>query len=151
MNAVISDRPVRCWPVAEWPMHDQAAWARALQPGDLLEEPRAASRWAPKTLETIVNGYGRWLDWLDAQGLFDPAALPEERVSRERVSAYAAELKATVAPFSVATRIQQLGDALRAMAPDGDWGWILRGADRIRAQAASVRDKRARACRRRTA
>lgn len=141
MSASASDRPVRCWPVAEWPARDRAAWVNALRAGDLLDEPRAANRWAPTTLAAIANGYGRWLAWLDASGLVDPAASPEERITREGVSAYAAELKATTAPFSVAARVQQLGDALRAMAPQGDWGWVLRGADRIRAQAAPVRDK----------
>lgn len=122
----------------------QAARLRRAPDDDVspCRPPRLGRGWSwHARRSTIVTGYGRWLDWLDAHGLFDPAALPEARVSRERVSAYAAELKATVAPFSVATRIQQLGDALRAMAPDGDWGWILRGAGRSRSQAACVRDK----------
>jgi integrase/recombinase XerD len=69
---------------------------------------------------------------------------PAARISRERLRAYAAELRATVAPFTVAARIEQVGHALRAMAPAGDWRWVQRAADRLRAQAVSVRDKRGR-------
>jgi integrase/recombinase XerD len=84
------------------------------------------------------------LAWLDANAMLDPAECPERRVTAERVSAYANEMMATTAPFSVQGRIGQLGNALRAMAPHQDWRWVLRGADRIRARATPVRDKRAR-------
>src|SRR5271166_3217644 len=50
----------------------------------------------------------------------------------------------TTASFSVQGRIRQLGNALRAMAPHEDWGWILRGADRLRAKAVPAQDKRPR-------
>lgn len=136
--------PVRCWPVAEWPAQDQAAWTEALRPGDLLDKGGVAERWAAVPVAMVANGYGRWLAWLADNRLFGAAESPEQRVSRERVFAYAAHLKATTAPFSVASRIQQLGDAMRALAPHGDWYWILRGAGRIRAQASSIRDKLAR-------
>ena len=136
--------PNRCWPVREWPVQDQAAWAAAFEPGDALEPGGIAARWAPTTCCMIENGYGRWLAWLAASNLFDPDELPAQRVTEARVAAYAAKLGDTTAPFSVQSRVRQLGSALRAMVPHGDWRWILRGADRIRARAVPVRDKRAR-------
>ncbi len=134
----------RCWPIAKWPAQDQAAWTAALQPGDVLDAGGLAAGWSPATRWMAENGYGRWLGWLDQNGLFDPSLPPETRITKERVAAYTSELSATMAPFSVQTRIRQLGSALRAMVPQGDWAWILRAADRLRASAVPVRDKRSR-------
>ncbi|MDQ2762646.1 MAG: hypothetical protein M3Y22_03905, partial [Pseudomonadota bacterium] len=74
----------------------------------------------------------------------DPLAPPAARVTREHLRAYARDLQSTVGSFTVAARIQQVGNAMRAMAPDMNWHWIQRAADRLRAQAVPVRDKRAR-------
>jgi integrase/recombinase XerD len=134
----------RCWPVPEWPAQDQAAWAAALQPGDALDPGGLTVTWSPATRWMVENGYGRWLGWLDRQGLLEASLPPGARISRERIAAYTGALSATTAPFSVQGRLRQLGNALRAMAPQGDWGWILRGADRLRAEAVPVRDKRSR-------
>lgn len=134
----------RCWPVAEWPAPDQAAWAAALQSGDVLDPGGLAASWAPATRWMAANGYGRWLGWLDWHGLLDHSLPPEARITKERVAAYTSELSATTAPFSVQTRVCQLGNGMRAMAPQEDWNWILRGANRLRTVAVSVRDKRGR-------
>ncbi|MDA8250223.1 MAG: hypothetical protein M0Z28_13765 [Rhodospirillales bacterium] len=134
----------RCWPVTEWPVLDKAAWAAALQPGDVLDAGGVAAGWATATQGLVAEGYGSWLNWLAVQGELDPRQPPGARATRARLRAYAAALQATVAPFTVASRIQQVGNVLRAMAPAEDWRWIQRAADRIRAQAVSVRDKRGR-------
>jgi len=136
--------PTRCWPVSEWPAPDQAAWVAALQPGDALDPGGLAARWATATRCMIENGYGRWLSWLHNNGLLNPCQTPDKRITVERVAAYVAELTAFTAPFSVQSRVQQLGNALRAMCPQGNWSWVLRGADRIRARAIPARNKRAR-------
>ena len=41
----------------------------------------------------------------------------------------------------MAARIEQLGNALRAMAPEQDWRWVLRAVGRLRGPAVSVRRK----------
>jgi integrase/recombinase XerC len=92
----------------------------------------------------VINGYGRWLSWLAGRGLLDPLLPSGARVTRERLRAYTVDLQNTVAPFTVAARVEQVGHALRAMVPHGNWRWIQRAADRLRAQAIPVRDKRAR-------
>jgi len=125
-------------------MHDRAVWAAALVPGDPFAPGGLASRWAPVSCRLIENGYGRWITWLDERGELDPLATPEARITKERLKAYAADLSARTSAYSVASRVQQLGNALRATAPAGDWQWILRAADRIRSKAKSVRNKRAR-------
>ncbi|HEY0418137.1 MAG TPA: site-specific integrase [Acetobacteraceae bacterium] len=134
----------RCRPLAEWPALDQTAWAAALQPGDVLDPGGVAAGWAEATRSIVIGGYGRWLTWLDANSMLDPLVPPAARVTTERLSSYLADLRSSVAPFTVAARIEQLGKAMRAMAPEQDWRWIQRAADRLRAGAVSVRDKRAR-------
>jgi hypothetical protein len=52
-------------------------------------------------------------------------------------------MQATLAPHTVATRIEAVSNAMRALAPKQDWRWIQRAADRMRAGAVSVRNKRA--------
>ena len=134
----------RCVPLAEWPATDQAAWNAALQPGDVLDPGGVATGWAAATRTIVISGYGRWLTWLAGRDLLDPLLPPAARVTRQRLRDYAEDPRSTVAPFTVATRIEQIGNAMRAMAPEQDWRWIQRAADRLRAGAVSARDKRAR-------
>jgi integrase len=136
---------VRCLPLAEWPTPDRLAWAEALRPVDAFDVvQRPATRWRTATREVVQNGYGRFLTWLAGQDLLDPNAAPRNRVTRDRVRAYHADLARTDADYTVVARIAQLGDALRAMAPEEDWGWVRRGSERLRAKAVPVRDKRSR-------
>jgi integrase len=131
-------------PIAEWPDLDRTAWSAGLRPGTPFAPGGIASRWSAATITITVNGYGRWLTWLERHGFLDPSVPPGARAIQERLVAYAATLHAEVGDFTLQARIQQLGDALRAMAPDQDWHWILRAATRIRSTAVSVRDKRSR-------
>ena len=144
MNAGQHARGVRCWPLAEWPAADQEAWLAAQREGDPFEPGGVAATWAAATRTMTENGYGRWLAWVDAEGLLVPDQAPGARVTPDRVRAYVAALSRVNADLTVTSRVRQLGNALRAMAPDQDWSWILRGADRMRAVAMPARDKRAR-------
>ena len=134
----------RCVPVGEWPADDRQAWEAAQQSGDLLEPGGMAADWRPATWTMAANGYGRWLTWLAAQHA-ELLALPAaERATRERLAAYAADLRAVNGAVTVATRVREIGNALRVLAPQRDWRWVQRAADRLRAQAEPVRDKRPR-------
>jgi integrase/recombinase XerD len=136
--------PNRCMPFAEWPDSDRIAWSAALRPGTPFAPGGIAARWAASTRTITINGYGRWLTWLQRYGFLDPSIPLGARATEERLIAYMASLQAEVGDFTVQARIQQLGDALRAMAPDGEWRWILRAASRLRSEAIQVKDKRAR-------
>jgi integrase/recombinase XerD len=136
---------VRCMPEPEWPQPDRLAWAEALRPADAFDlVQRPAAQWRPRTRQSVENGYGRFLTWLAEQDLLDPEASPDRRVTRDRVRAYRADLARTLADYSVMGRVAQLGQALRVMVPEQDWGWIRRGSERLRAKAVPVRDKLAR-------
>jgi integrase len=132
----------RCKPVAEWPALDRAVWARALEPYDPLDdEVGYAGRWKPGTIGAIENGYGRWLTWLELEGQLDPAVEPGERATEARVRAYLASLEAAgLADYSRALRLQQLGNALKAMNPAMDMRWIQRASSRIHGSARPVRE-----------
>jgi hypothetical protein len=134
----------RCMPVTEWPAIDQAAWAAARRPGKPLEPGGLAASWAPISCRRIEGGYGRWLTRLAARGELDPALPPGARVNRENVAAYVAELSVVNHGYTIAGRVQELGNAMRAMAPETDWAWLLRGADRMRSETVPARNKRAR-------
>jgi integrase/recombinase XerD len=136
--------PNRCMPFVEWPEPDRIAWSAALLAGTPFAPGGIAARWAASTRTVTVNGYGRWLTWLLRYGLLDPSIPLGARANEERLIAYMASLRAEVGDFTVQARIQQLGDALRAMAPNGEWLWILRAASRLRSEAIPVRDKRSR-------
>ena len=136
--------PNRCMPLTEWPDSDRIAWSAAMRPGSPFTSGGIAARWAAATRTITINGYGRWPTWLQRHGFLDPSTPLGTRATEERLIAYVASLRAEVGDFTVQARIQQLGDALRAMAPTGDWGWILRAATRLRSEAIPVKDKRAR-------
>jgi integrase/recombinase XerD len=142
MTHPMFDPERRCLPVEEWPTLDRAAWALALAPYDPLEpEAGLATSWARGTRSGVQNGYGRWLGWLQRSGDLDADASPANRVTHDRVRAYLGKLKdMDYAPYTISGRLQQLGDAMRVMVPDGDWGWIRRGAARLHSQARPVKD-----------
>ena len=145
-SAAAGSRPsqgLRCMPVSEWPAPDQAAWAASLQPGDVFDAGGVAAGWAPATQKMAVAGYGRFLTWHSARGDLDPTLPPASRVGRTLLFAYVQDLRVSVAPHTVATCIEEVGHALRALAPDQDWRWIQRAADRLRGEATSVRGKAA--------
>jgi integrase len=128
-------------PIDGWPTGDRAAWERCVEPAGLFESGGAGAAWSAASRFKTARGYSAWLSWLATKGLLDPNISPSDRVTRERVATYIAELRAKLAPYTVLCRVQELHDALRTMEPEVDWGWraqIYRG---LRAQVRSARDK----------
>jgi integrase len=134
----------RCAPTGAWPELDRRAWESCLKAGDLLEGSGAGASWAPHTRAKIAKGYGRWLTWLSTKDLLDSAIAPGDRVDRQHVSAYVAELSLLNAPYTVVARVQELYLAMAALAPAQDWTWIRNIERRLRTTARSVRNKRKR-------
>ena len=136
------DPSTHCTPLADWPELDRAAWTAARAPSDPFEPSSGyAGRWKASTCGGIENGYGRWLGWLARTGQLDPNLPPGQRVTHERVVAYRDMLRAAGnADNTIAGRLQQLCNALRAMAPSGDWAWIHLASSRIASNAQLVRD-----------
>jgi integrase/recombinase XerD len=57
---------------------------------------------------------------------------------------YVQELGALNAPYTVLARVQEIYQAIRAMTPERDWGWLRRIEARVRHGAVLVRDKHSR-------
>ena len=132
----------RCTPVEEWPQRDQLQWQAALQPGDLLEPsgyPAGHSRFSNRAM---VKGYGRWLAWLDANGLLDGRVGPGDRITRDRVRTYVTDLERENATGTVIARLIELKIMAGIMEPGRDWSWIYRRASAIRARHKPARPKR---------
>ena len=134
----------RCLPFAEWPEKDRDLWWRGTAPVGLFEPQQAGSNWAVRSRLKTEHGYGRFLQFLRGAKLFDPATEPTERVTRENVEAYVAELSSCCAPYTVATRMQELCDAMRVLAPGQDWSWMRQLSERLYARAQPSVDKRPR-------
>jgi integrase/recombinase XerD len=130
-----------CRPVSLWPPIDQAAWAAASTPSGPFDQRKAGSPWSPATWRKSTAGYGFFLTWLDGRGKLDPDEPIARRVTRERLVAYLEYLKQRNRGHTIHNRIQELGDALRVLAPEHDWGWVSRAAGRLRAEAVPARDK----------
>jgi integrase/recombinase XerD len=131
--------------VADWPDADRAAWLAAQRPRDPLDPGVGiAGRWKSSTRRLIEEGYGHWLGWLHRTGKLDLDSDPADRASRERVGLYLEMLRNSgLAPYTVAGRLHHLGDALRTIAPDRDWIWLLRGSSRLHNSATPTRDRAA--------
>ena len=89
----------------------------------------------------MAYGYNSWLLWLAAKDLYDPNISPADRVTRERVAAYVSELSAALAPYTVLSRVQELYDALRVIAPEWNRNWLTQICRTLRAQVRPARDK----------
>jgi integrase len=123
----------KCLPAALWPPADRAAWAAVMVPGDVFNPGGLASSWSDATRRKTALGWGRYLLFLKERGELDEAVGPAARITRERLTAYLEEIRRTNRGHTIHCRIQELGDALRAMAPEHDWGFIQRAAGRLRA------------------
>ncbi len=113
--------------------------------GDVLELGGVASSWGRKTQAKVISCYGRWLTWLALNGLLHADSTPADRAAPANVARYVADLRGlNNGPYTVLGRIRDLHNALKAMIPGQDWGWILRIACRLRRTVEPVRNKRAR-------
>jgi hypothetical protein len=101
----------------------------------------AGAHWSAASRFKVACGYNAWLSWLAAKTLLDADVMPADRVTRERVAAYTAEIQAELAPYSVPARVRELYDALRVMAPESSWKWLAQLCSSLKAQAYPTRDK----------
>jgi integrase/recombinase XerD len=134
----------KCLPITLWPSADRAAWERAIRLGNPFEDGGIAASWSPATRRKTIVGYGRYLFFLKDRNELDETARPAERITPERLTAYLEHLKRLNRGHTIQCRIQELGDAMRALAPEHDWSFVNRAAGRLRADTIPARDKRER-------
>jgi integrase len=92
----------------------------------------------------MEKGYGRWLAWVGGNGLLEPEVAPGDRITRDRVRAYAKDLEGENASGTVVARLIELKVMADVMDPARDWSWIYRMASSIRARHKPARPKRPR-------
>lgn len=127
-------------PFERWPAIDRAMWADLFRAGDVLDGGGAAAHWADGTRRKNELGYAHWLGFLDRAGLLDPDEPPTDRVTPERIAAYATALRARCKPVGVLGRIVELACVVKKMAPDRSWVWLDRRIARLRAVSTLHRD-----------
>ena len=116
--------------------------SRASNPRACSTPPAPAGRSARSARPRAAMAIGCPGYWRAAS--CDPDLRPAERVTRERVAAYVAELRAERRGYTPLNRIQELLDALRVLAPDEDWSWLAQVYRNLRSTAQPSRDKTSR-------
>jgi integrase len=132
----------RCRPVDKWPQWDRQTWQAALQAGDLLEEGGCRAGHSRYSNRAMEKGYGRWLTWLDSDSLLDAQVAPGDRITPDRVRAYAKHLEGENASGTVIARLIELKVTADVMDPGRNWSWIYRLITSIRARGKPARPKR---------
>jgi integrase len=132
-----------CLPIANWPEADRLSWLNACRPADLLDEHIGArAHHSEASNRKAQKGYGRWLTFLI---LIDPdciEALPANRITNERVSAYVESLLALGnSTATILARLQELGEVAKVLAPERSWIFINAISSKIRAHHQPARDK----------
>ena len=135
-----------CMKLELWPTKDRELWRAALAPVDPFEEVGGSRyEYRPHSNRKVEAGYGRWLTYINFQGLLDPASHPADRITRERVIAYVRELDDLHnSRNTILSRLQELADMAKTLAPDSDWSFIARISTRVRARPAKQNGKRQR-------
>lgn len=134
----------RCMPIARWPSSDRARWELSCTSTSILEDIGGEmEHLAPLSQTKTAKGWGRFLTFLtitERSAMLLPA---EERVTSSRVKAYVRALEALGnSTATILCRLQEIRDALRILAPDGDFAFINRIASHVRARHKPAREKR---------
>ena len=113
-------------PFNAWPSTERETWLLRTTVSNRLGE-RKKSRRSPRTFLKYQQGYACWLGFLDRRGLLDPSQAPGDRVTKDRLVEYFDEQHARdCADFTIYGRFCELRAALRILAPDTDWDWVVR-------------------------
>ncbi|MCF1709455.1 site-specific integrase [Tabrizicola sp. J26] len=134
MNDVLSLK------VEDWPHDDRVLLQRALRPAAFLQPANPASSWSPSRRRIVEQSVGQWLAWLLRNGLLDPDCAPADRVTRDRIEAFVAELADRVAPWSVAMMLGALVRGFEVMSPDRDFNWIKPACQSLKERAEPSRN-----------
>ena len=130
-------------PIANWPDGDRAAWEALFREGDILDGRGADCCWTAATRATNLKHYARWLGWLAGTSTLEPDIAPWERVTRDRVEAYARSILERCAPRTAASALIGLKSVIKRMDPESDWRWLMDITNRLDSWAQPSVDRRA--------
>jgi integrase len=121
-------------PFDQWPLDDRLLWEQATNDNDPFSEATGA-RLADRSKHQYLFAWRRFLGFVvleDGSAIMLP---PAERLTKERVRAFASHLVTTNIPRSVAIQIDALYKAARIMLPDHDLAWLKTIKARLHAAA----------------
>jgi integrase/recombinase XerD len=129
--------------VADWPARDRDAWTAALFPGDILDEGGARAHHATSPNDCVAQGWGRYLFWIENQGLLDVQQGPANRIVSGQVRDFVVDLEKTgVATGTALGYLMGIQVIAKISDPQRDWSWIKRIASSIRGRHKQARQKR---------
>lgn len=110
-------------PFHQWPSADRQLWEQAINDSDPFGEA-AGARLAAKSKDQYLFAWRRFLGFVLIEDQSALALPPAERLTRERVKAFASHLAQTNIPRSVAIQVDALYKAARIMLPQQDLAWL---------------------------
>ena len=119
----------RCIKLAQWPELDRSLWTARLAEPSSLDHICLTEKFRPASLEKVREGYGRWLGFLTFTGDLDPTEPPADRVTQPRANAFFQLMRELGnRDHTVLGRYDELTRALKILAPDRDFPWLLKPA-----------------------
>lgn len=110
-------------PHDQWPLNDRLLWERATNDSDPFSEATGA-RLADRSKHQYLFAWRRFLGFVVLEERSALTLSPAERLTKERVRAFANHLAKTNIPRSVAIQVDALYKAARIMLPDHDLAWL---------------------------
>ena len=139
---------LKCTALKLWPSNHKQAWEKSLKAPGLFERPSSPAKWRASSIIKTRKGYGIWLDWLASASGYSASEINKSRcedlVTQETVIAYVDYLERFCSSMTVYNRVQELYDAVVAMAshlPKAHWVWLKAAWKNLRAQATPSRNK----------
>jgi len=110
-------------PFDQWPSADRLLWEQATSDSDPFSDA-AGARLAVRSKHQYLFAWRRFLGFLQIKDRSALALPPAERLSKERVRAFANHLAETNIPRSVAIQVDALYKAARIMLPEHNLAWL---------------------------
>ncbi len=103
-------------PLSEWPEADRHLWRALFKKGHPLDDTGRLAHFRATTEEKLRNSYSYWLAWVSYTTPAQLLAPPLERVTAAGLDAWRRSMD-HLAPNTLATRLQAMGQILRGMDP----------------------------------
>jgi integrase/recombinase XerD len=110
-------------PFDQWAVADRLLWEQATNDSDPFSEA-AGARLAERSKHQYLFAWRRFLGFVQIKDGSALALSPAERLTKERVRAFADHLAETNIPRSVAIQVDALYKAARIMLPEHDLTWL---------------------------
>ena len=130
------------WPVALWPAEDRRIWLRSRLGKGLEGRDNPAAGWHARTADKNEDGYGRYLSWLNREGILVEDEAVTKRITAARVAKYVDSLTSHLSSVSIGMTVGALTSAARAFRPDFNWSWLARRSTRLKLKAKPSREKK---------